>query len=476
LPAAADGLGYDAGLFPHQAIMASPVFLTGSTLRHVLVMTGASSVGLLAMFGVDVVDLYFLTLLGEQSIVAAVGFSAALLYFLLSLGIGLQIALGALVARSEGGGDRDLAGRYCSSALIFNGALGVVLALLVWWQLPALLTLLGARGETLDYALRYSRIQIPAVPLLVLGMSFGAGLRAVGDARRYMLATVAGAASNACLDPLLIFYFELGIEGAAWASVVSRAVLCLITAGVLFRVHRLPVAVSLRQVLSDVPAILSIGLPAVLTNLATPIGGSLILRLLSEFGDAAVAAQAVLARLAPVAFAAVFAISGAVGPIVGQNAGASRYDRVRDTLRSSAGFILVYIAVMWLLLWLLRGPIIGVFAASPEAESLLGFYFSFLVWAFALNGLLFVSNASFNNLGRPLFATAFNYGKVFLGMLPAAYFLAGSFGARGVLMGEAVGMSVFGALGLFSAFALVRYRERLYPAVALDPATDPAPR
>ena len=94
-------------------------FTRGSTMRHVLVMSSASAAGLLAMFSVDMVDMYFLTLLGEQELAAAVGFAGALLYFVVSISIGLQIALGALVARSEGAYRRDLAGRdgcqYCLS-------------------------------------------------------------------------------------------------------------------------------------------------------------------------------------------------------------------------------------------------------------------------------------------------------------------------------------------------------------------------
>lgn len=450
--------------------LATGVFLSGSTMRHVLVMTSASSVGLLAMFGVDVIDLYFLTLLDEQAIIAAVGFAGTLLYFLLSLGIGLQIALGALVARAEGGGDRALAGRYCSSTLLFNAVLASLLAAAVWWWLEDLLRLLGASGDALAYAVAYARIQIPAVPVLVLAMSFGAGLRAVGDARRYMLGTVAGAATNALLDPLFIFHFGWGIEGAAWASVASRIVVCAYTAQVLLRVHRLPRPVAPGAVIADVPAILWIALPAVLTNLATPLASSLMLRIMSQFGDGAVAAMAILARLAPVSFAAVFALSGAIGPIVGQNAGALRYDRVRSTLLNAALFIAIYVALVWGALWVLAAPIADLFAASDTAVQLLEFYFYFLVWAFALNGLLFVANASFNNLGVAYLATLFNYAKVLLGIVPAAWFGARSLGASGVLLGEALGMALWGLLGILTALWWVKtLQQRQAPLAAANP-------
>ena len=83
--------------------MTQAKFTRGSTMRHVLAMTGASAIGLIAMFGVDLVDMYFLTLLDDPSLVAAVGYAGTLIYFLVSVSIGLQIALGALVARAEGG-------------------------------------------------------------------------------------------------------------------------------------------------------------------------------------------------------------------------------------------------------------------------------------------------------------------------------------------------------------------------------------
>jgi len=443
--------------------MTTPVFLRGSTMRHVLVMTSTASAGLVAMFTVDVVDMYFITLLDDQQLLAAVGYAGTLLYFLLSLGIGLQIALGALVARAEGAGDRGEAGECCSTALLFNALVAALVAGLAYWQLPQLLALLGASGQTLVYAQSYAAIQLPAVPLLILGMSLASGIRAMGDARRSMYATIFGALANAVLDPLFIFYFDWGIEGAAWASVAARVVVFTYAAWVLFAVHRLPRPICPARFRARIRAILVIALPAVLTNLATPLGGSLVLRIMSDFGDGAVAAIAVMARIAPLAFAAVFAVSGAIGPIVGQNAGACRYDRVRQALLDAALFIAVYVAVIWLLLWLCADLLIAGFTTSETAADLLRFYIHFLVGAFALNGLLFVANASFNNLGRAYLATLFNYAKVLLGMVPAAYLGAELYGARGVMLGEALGMAIYGIVGIATALALVRRLQRDYP-------------
>ena len=180
------------------------VFLSGSTMRHVVVMTSASTAGLVAMFAVDMADMYFLTLLGEQELAAAVGFAGTLLFFVVSVSIGLQIALGALVARSEGCDRRDLARRYCTSAMVFNFLVAALISALAWFNLPALLAMLGAKAQTLDYAISYATIVLPSMPVLVLGMSAATGVRALGDARRSMWATVLGSLVNGVLDPLFI--------------------------------------------------------------------------------------------------------------------------------------------------------------------------------------------------------------------------------------------------------------------------------
>jgi len=442
--------------------MSSAVFTRGSTFRHVLTMTGASAAGLLTMFGADMVDMYFLTLLGEQALVAAVGFAGTLIFFLVSVSIGLQIALGALVARSEGGGDRELARRYCTSSLIFNGLLSTLISIVAWLNLRSLLIMLGASGQTLEYAVSYAGILLPNMPFLVLGMSMAAGVRAIGDARRSMWVTVIGSLVNAGLDPIFIFTFGWGLEGAAWASVVSRFVVFGLAWYAIAGVHHLPCKISLREFFADIAPILTIAAPAVLTNLATPIGNGFVLRTMSQFGDSAVAGAAIVGRIAPVAFAAIFALSSAVGPIIGQNAGAGLYDRVRSTLRDALIFNLVYTVFIWLLLWLGAQTIIDVFSASEQAAQLIEFYCFFLAGAFAFNGCLFVANAAFNNLSHPHWATGFNFGRAVLGTIPAVYIGAQWYGPRGVMGGEAVGSILFGVLALVGAFALVRKLERQY--------------
>jgi len=440
--------------------MSKAVFTRGSTMRHVLVMTSTSAAGLVAMFSVDMIDMYFLTLLGEQELAAAVGFAGTLLYFVISVSIGLQIAMGALVARSEGSYRRDLAARYCTSSLAFNGSVAFILCLGAWFWLEEALVFLGASGKTLEYSISYTRILLPSMPLLVIGMSAAAAVRALGDARRAMWATLLGSLVNGLLDPLFIFTFKLGLEGAAYASVVARVVVLVVAWHALVFVHNLPDRFRFANLRKDLGPILHIAAPAMLTNLATPIGSSFVLKSMAPFGDGAVAGAAIMGRITPVGFAAVFALSSAVGPIVGQNAGAGLYDRVRSTLINAMLFNVGYVLLVWLILWQCGNLIVEVFSAGPEAADLILFYTHWLVGAFLFTGSLFIANASFNNLHRPGLATAFNFARVFLGIIPAVYFGGSWYGARGVMAGEAMGSILFGVLGVVAVFGLVRQLER----------------
>jgi putative MATE family efflux protein len=313
------------------------------------------------------------------------------------------------------------------------------------------------------------------MPVLVLGMSMAAGVRALGDARRSMWATIMGSLVNAVLDPLFIFTFGWGLEGAAWASVAAWLVVLGLAWYAIVAVHRLPCRISRRDFLEDIRPIMKIAGPAVLTNLATPIGSSFVLRTMSQFGDSAVAGAAIIGRISPVAFCAIFALSSAVGPIIGQNAGAGLYHRVRSTLRNAMLFNLAYMAVIWLLLWLSADAIVRVFSASEQAEDLILFYCHFLVGAFVFNGTLFVANASFNNLHHPHWATCFNFGRAVLGTIPAVYFGAKWYGARGVMAGEMVGAVIFGVLAMIWVFILVRRFEQQHQPLPQDELAPPVP-
>lgn len=442
------------------------VFVSGSTLRHVAVMTGTASVGLIAIFVVDFLSLLYVSRLGRPEATAGVGYATIVLYLMVSFNVGLMIAVTALTARALGAGDREGARRIAGSTLAATTICGLALSLIMLPLLPWLLPRLGAHGESLAVATSFLWITLPSNALMALGMGLSGVLRAVGDAKRAMYVTLAGGLVTAGLDPLLIFGLGLGPDGAAWATVFSRIVFLAVGFQGALGVHRMIARPNWPALRRDIRPTFAIAAPAILTNLANPIANACFFGIIARFGDQVIAASAIIDRLVPVAFGVLFALSGAVGPILAQNWGAQRYDRMRRALTDSVGFAAAYVAVAGLLLALLRHQIAALFGTGGETAELVAFFCLIAgpMWLFV--GALFVANAAFNNLGMPFYSTLFSWGRATLGTVPLAWLGAQYAGPKGALAGAALGAVLFGVAALATAYRGITRLESAARAAA----------
>lgn len=430
-------------------------FTEGSIMRHVAVMTATGSIGLIAIFIVDLVNLFYISRLGVQELAAAIGFSSVVLFFQSALCIGIAIGTGAIVGRHVGAGDRAAAMRMAGTSLLFMLVVAGFVGLAVLPFVDPILTALGATGRTHDLADQYLHIVSPSLPLLGLGMALSALLRSVADARRAMTITLYGAAVAAVLDPILIFVFDLGLTGAAIATIASRLTLVIVGWHGASRVHGIVGWPERPRLKADIGQLLSIAGPAILTNVATPVGSAYVTSSLGQYGDAAVAGQATVDRLVPVAFGVIFALTGAVGPVFAQNLGAGKFDRVRETLKDSLIMTTGYVLLAWLALFLSQDLLVQAFSVRGEGEVLLRLFCTWLAGSALFLGFLFVANASFNNLGYPLLSTGFNWGRATLGTIPFAMVGAHLGGAAGVVIGQAFGTILFGSAAVLTAFRVV---------------------
>ncbi len=429
-------------------------FTQGSILRHIIVMTLTSALGLTFSFVIDFITLFWITQLHDSAMTAAVAIAGALMFFTVSFAIAFMIPAVALVSRSLGRGETQKAREFATGSLVLITALLLFIALILLLTLDFSLPLIGngASAESLAYSRHFLILVLPSIFFFGIGVTASAILRAEGDAKRSMYVTVIGGAVAMVIDPLLIIVFNWGITGAGLSFIISRfamAALGLYYIGVKYDFLIDPRKIDFR---AFSPPFFAIAIPALFTQASTPIGNIILTRAISPFGDDALAGFAVTFRVMLLGFGGVFALSGAIGGIIGQNYGAGQLDRVRETYVKAIGFGAFYSLMTWFILLLARPFVDETFGLSALGIDVTD-AFIYSSWYFMFVSALFVSNAAFNNLGRPLWSTGTNWFRDVVLTIPALSFMVPAFGAVGVIYTQAL----VGALAGFVA-AIIGWR------------------
>lgn len=396
--------------------------------------------GMLTLMSFNLVDTFFISLLGTQQL-AAISFTFPVTFTVISLAIGLSIGTSAVIAKALGSGNEDDAKTDSLSALWLSALLVLVLAVLGLLVLDPLFLLLGAEGDILIYIREYMLIWLVGSVLLVSPMIGNAILRAAGETKIPSLVMASGGLVNAVLDPILIFGFgpipAMAMQGAALATVISWLT------GFVFIIYWLRVKRGLltrwflpwRQWLYICRKILQIGLPAAGANMLTPLAMAVLTAIMASYGPEAVAAFGVGARIESIACLVVLALSMTLPPVISQNFGAAQFNRVTQAYELCCRFVLGWQAVIYLILALLAYPIAALFTDNPQVAEYLRWFIWIMPVAYGLQGIIILTNSSFNALHLPAKAVLLSLFRLFICYVPLAWLGGVLFGVVGVFVG-----------------------------------------
>lgn len=326
-------------------------------------------------------DFAFIGQVGDEA-VAGVTLVGPLFFVIFALLNGMGIAVTALVAQALGRDDREEASRVASSSLGVSLGVGGIFGVIGLWAGPAILRLLGARGEVHESAWAYFQIVALTMPGFFLSGALRSVLTGEGDAKTPMLVMGASTVVNLGLDALFILGFGWGVRGAAFATAIA----VLFTVGALGWVMvwsgRSLVPLSARHIGLHRPLLLGlwhIGVPAALGQLIMAAGAAASNRLLTTFGSHALAGFGAASRVDMIVAMPVFGIAGAAVTLVGVFAGAGRADLVRQTALRAYRWALGLAVVVGLGAWLASVPIMRIFVSDEAAVDVGRSYLLFML-------------------------------------------------------------------------------------------------
>ncbi|GJL85646.1 MAG: MATE family efflux transporter [Micavibrio sp.] len=418
----------------------------GPVKQHLIRLTIPMIWGLFAIISFQLVDTYFIAQLPDTEQLAAISFTFPLTYLVFSLIMGFGIAMSSVASRLIGEGSIETVRCVTTHGLIFVFGLGIVLALIGIALHDPIFRLMGADEQMLPLIRDYMIIWFAGSVFVTTPLVGNAAIRATGDTVLPALIMITVAVVNIILDPLLIFglwgFPRLELQGAAIATVFANGIAAIAGVYVLY-VHKklLCFGKALRHeaFLASVKRLLFIAIPAGLTNAIHPFVNAVILALLASHNIEAVAAFGVVTRIEAFAFIILMALSIGMAPIIGQNWGAGKFDRVHETLKLSISFNVAWSLLIAIVLGLLAKPIAELFSDDPAVIGYAALFFWIVPFSYAFSNLLIGWASAFNAMGLPQKSFLMIVVKMLVLMIPAVY----------------LGNMLYDVKGIFFAIALV---------------------
>jgi putative MATE family efflux protein len=363
-----------------------------------------SMLGVLAMMLTSVVDTYVARFFGEAD-QAALALIFPITFMMSSVTIGLMVGTVSLVARTRGTGNLATVARTSGQALLLCALVVVILTIVLALSYGPMFRAAGTPATVMPGIHAYMGVWLFGTLVMVFPTVANGVIRACGNAVAPSIVMVAIGALKIILTPVLMLGWggvaAMGLRGAALSTIIAFGVGSAITLWLLVR-SNLVTTRGLRVKLGDTwRKIALIGLPSSFTNVLMPICAFFANKLVLPLGAATIAGFGNALRLEALAMVPLFALSGVIGPFLGQNMGANRPDRMREgfsfCIKAALGYGVVIAAIMALF-----GPSLAkFFAASPEGIAPAIRYLWIVPLTFGFYGVLMCVSGAFNGLGNP---------------------------------------------------------------------------
>ncbi|TYL38016.1 MATE family efflux transporter [Natronococcus pandeyae] len=425
----------------------------------------------LLMVGYNLADTFWVGRLGQAG-VSALSFSWAIIFLVISFGIGFNVAGTVLVAQNKGAGNLDGISRVAGQTVTFVFLLSMLIGIVGFFLTPSMLRFIGAEPGTLeyDYALAYTRTEFVGMPFIFAFFVFQSLLQGWGDTRTPLYLMTFSVVLNVAIDPFFILGFQdnvifawfglealearlfaltgfdgWAVQGAAFATILSRGLAAgigiwlLLSGSVGIQLTRS----DFRLRMETVKQLVTIGAPASIEISTKAFSVTILTALVALAGPTAVAGYGIGTRVTSMVVLPALGLARGVETLVGQNLGARQVDRAKRGVYAAAGLVAGCFLLFSVFVYALADPIVGVFitgSGATEVTAIGAEYLRIISLSFVFLGAFYIVQGAFRGSGSTRIAMGFAIiGFIVLRPL-LAYGLAEplGMGATGVFIGDAL--------------------------------------
>lgn len=384
----------------------------------------------------------------------------------LSIGVMIGVGTAANFNLSLGAKNKLKAEKVVGSSLVFVFFVGILLCMFIRTFLEKLLMIFGATEEILPYALEYAGITSLGIPFYLITLGTNPLIRADRSPKYAMITMLIGSVLNAILDAILIFGFNLGIAGAAWATVFSQ----VITAIIVLHYYKKFKSIKIKKEnfkfnISIIREICKLGLASFIFQLSTTFVQVVSNNVLNLYGDSSmygsdisIAVAGIVSKINVIFTALVLGIVQGSQPIVSFNYGAKNYDRVKETLFMVLKYTIVIASVTFIIFQLFPKQIISIFGEGNKLYYDFGVYYMRIFFSVVfLNGIMISSSTFFPSIGKAYKGGVISITKQIIILIPLLVLLPKFFGIYGIVYA----IPIADVLTFIVATLMIKYEMKL---------------
>ncbi|MEJ8752578.1 MATE family efflux transporter [Lagierella sp. ICN-221743] len=387
----------------------------------------------------NVVDTYFVSGLGKEAVAAV---SVAFPIQLIFLGIGLTFGAGSgsYISRLLGAKNNKEANIVATVSLFSSAIMAIIIAIVLFYSLDSVMKFIGATPVIMELAKTYTSLFIIGGVLGAVNVTLGNLAVSQGAAKISLKAMIVGSLSNIILDPIFIFKLNLGVKGAAIATLIARVITSLMYL-IYFIGDKNLIKIKIQNFKPTVAIykeILKIGISLLILQILQTIAISKISYAASFYGEEAIAAMGIVLRIVTLGTNVVAGYMKGLQPIAGFNYGAKNYERVQEAIKSSIKWTTLFCIVWTAIIYLFTPSILSIFGKDKDVLRIAIPALRAAVIMFITFGFQFTYATLYLAIGKALAGAFLNSLRQGIVFIPVILLLPKMMGLDGVIYAQAI--------------------------------------